>query len=378
MKNLPAKIILAMFFVLPLLLAAVALRFNLLTALVFTIIIGALLMPRQPVCMDATLILPLFLKKVMEAYKSRLPAMSYFSWDLGLNAQAVKYEQEIIAQMPQIPAAADHVPGNDLTAGAQNVKDLITDVKMKIDRCKKVVLKVPTADAVRLELDTTFQEALANCGYALAEAVVNEALSFVNPDTFSHEIVEAEAEVDKSTLSRGRVQLNLQKAGDRRFGLAGSEFMSSLTNDPRIASGDYYGQQVDGNPYVTLRNIEGFQAISEFAQFPADDNLLAFFFDTRALLIAVRQMIDTLNMARALNIPVPILDMTRRDPQTGVSMTAYMWIDVKTHDIYVAFVVMFGLSGGRLNLNAEGAQEAGAADSALDRSGLRVVSEATA
>ena len=373
MKNPLAKLLLT---ALPFVLVAMALRFGPVITGVFAIMVGALFTPRTSLCMDATLILPMLLKKIMEAYKSKLPMLNYFSWDTS--PDAVKFEQEIIAQMPQIPSAADHVPGNDLTSGAQNAKDLITDVKMKIDLCKKVVLKIPTSDAVRLELDTTFNEALNNAGYALAESVVNAALGYVNPTTFSHEIVEPLVEVDKTTLSRARVALNLQKAGAPRFGLAGSDFMSNLTNDPRIASGDYYGQQVDGNPYVTLRAIEGFQAVTEFAQFPTANNLLAFAFDSRALLIAVRQMRDTLDMARNLGIPVPILDMSRTDPQTGLTFTSDLWIDVKTHDIYVAFVVMFGLSGGRLNLDADSIQEAGAADSALDRSGLRIVSAATA
>jgi len=373
MKNRLASLL---FFVLPVLALAIAFTHGLLAAVLAVVVIGGLLLPRQAACFDATFILAMILKKVMDAYKSKLPMLSYFSWDI--KAENAKYGQEIIAQMPQIPTAANHTPGNSLSAGAQNVKDLLVDVKMKMDKCKKVVLKVPTADAVALELDTTFAAAVENAGYALAEAVVNEALGFVDPTTFTHELVESLVEVDKSTLSRARVALNLQKAGAPRYGLAGSDFMSNLTNDPRIASGDYYGQQVDENPYVTLRNIEGFREFSEFAQFPSAENLLAFTFDTRALLIAVRQMRDTLKMARDLGIPTPILDMSRTDPATGLTFTAYMWIDTDTHDIYVAFVVMFGLSGGRLNLNASGDQEAGAADSALDRSGLRIVSAATA
>ncbi len=363
------------FILLPISALAIAVGGNWPLAVVAFWLVGALLLPSSKNAYDATFILPLLLKKMMEAFKSRLPQLNYFSMDA--TAERVKYGQEVIAQMPQIPTALDHVPGNSLTANSVDIKTLFDDVKMKINKCKKVILKVPTSDAVKLELDPAFQEAIANAGFALAESVVTEALAFVNPTTFTKELVEPLVEVDKVTLSRARVAMNQSKAGDRRFGLAGSDFMSSLTNDPRIASGDYYGQRVDGNPYVTLNNIEGFQAVSEYAQFPTANNLLAFMFDPRALLIAIRQMTDTLDMARRLGIPVPILDETRVDPQTGLSFTSYMWIDTATHDIYAAFVVMFGVSGGRLALDGSGDQVAGAANSAIDRSGLRIVSAAT-
>lgn len=362
------KLFRTLFFLALPLLVAVLLVVNPL-AIVPLLLAAVMLFKPMPALCDATLILPMMLGRVMDAYKARLPMLNFFSWDI--NPTAAKWDQEIIAQMPQVPVASDHVPGTDLTVGAQNVKDLITDVPMRINRAKKVVLKVPTADAVKLMLDTTFTEALSNAGYALAKAVVAEGLAQITPDNFSYEIVEAANAIDKETLSSARVQMNTQLAGVPRFGLTTPTSMSKLTNDTRISSGDYYGQRVEDDPYVTLRGIEGFQAITEFTDFPTSDNLEAFFFDRRAILFAVRKLQDTLDMARRLGIPTPILDITRTDEQTGLTITAYLWIDVKTHDIYVAFVVGFGFRAGKQAAEAD-------PNSLMDRSGLRVVTAATA
>lgn len=365
----------AFYLILPFLLMASAIVAGW-TGIAAVALVAIVLQPRQAACFDATFILPMILREVMEAYKTKLPALGYFLKDIS--SESVKWGQEIIAQMPLIPTARDHVPGNDLTTDAQNVKDLMTEVKMKIDKCKKVILEVPAGDANSLFLDETFRQAMMNSGHALAEAVVTETLAYVNPDTFSNELVVPLAETNKGTLREARVQLNKQKAGLIRYGLAGSDWVGVLEEDPRMQSKDYAGQMVEDNPYSVYKSVDGFREVTEFPAFPSSNNLLAFFFDQRALLVAFRKMNDTTAMAQTLGIPMTYLHESRTDPNTGLEFHAYMWIEARTQKIFVAFVVAFGVTGGRLSLNAEGDQEEGAADSLLDRSGLRIVSASTA
>lgn len=246
---------------------------------VLLFIVCALLAPR-PVeggALVITLILPLVAKKLMDAYKARLPMLKNFMFDFGkLDGlpERVKFDQEIIAQWPQMPTATPHAPGDDLTNDAQNVKDLISESSMRINQAVKVVLKVPTADAVRLELDPVFDAAIQNAGYALALHVVMRGMRQVTAATFTHEIVEAAADVDKETLGKARIALNDQEAGVPRFGIVAPATMSKLTDDPRIASGDYHGKLVDENPYVSLKNLEGFTSIDEFPRFPTTPHLI--------------------------------------------------------------------------------------------------------
>lgn len=422
------------------------------SAIVVMFALGALLTRTdRQTCMVATLVVARILQRVIDAYKTRLPMLKYFALDVS--EEQVKFEQEIIAHMPIVPTATSHTPGDSLETGAQSVTDLMGDVPLKIDQAAKVVLKIPTLDAVKLELDVTFNRAIENAGYALAEYVVMAAINrAANEANFSHEIVEAVADFDRDTLSKARIQLNAQKAPAPRFGLTSLTAMGNLTADPRIASKDYHAKLIPGNPYVTLEGLEGFEAISEFSGFPTDqaigtftvnastdvvtlaghglsegtrirvasgttlpaglsaatdyfvrdvtpntfklsataggsavditntgtgthtasryEKLNAFFFAANAILIAVRQLSDNIDNARKLGIPVPIMVEKRTDPDTGLTFTAYGWIDKATHDVYLAVVVAFGTRGGKQGTG-------NAADTLVDRSGLRVVESGT-
>lgn len=346
-------------------------------ALLVLFLVGSLLLPRNSAefC-DATLILPRILQRVMQAYRTWNLAAKFFMTDVS--EDGVKFNQPIMAQMPIIPTAVAHTPGDDLTTGAANVKTLLKDVPMRINQAARVVLKLPTADAVRLETDTVFEQSIQNSAIALGQYMVAAGLSLFTPTNFTHEIVEAAAEWDKETLSAARVQLNLQKAGRNRNGLAGSAAMSTLTNDPRIASGDYFGQRVEGDPYVTLSAIEGFGQFREFPDFPTANNLLGVAFDQQAILLAVRKLADNFELARRLGVPVNVKDFTLTDPESGLSFTGYMWMDTKTHDIYVAVIVAFGVVGGTKTFDADGNDDNADANDLLDRSAVRIVSAATA
>src|SRR4051794_33349751 len=92
----------------------------------------------RPALGTATLILPILTGKVMEAFKTEVPELDFFSTDFGKNggtfAMPEKFGQEIISQIAAVPTVTDHTPGDDLTTGAQNAKDLVSDIKVKIDR----------------------------------------------------------------------------------------------------------------------------------------------------------------------------------------------------------------------------------------------------
>jgi hypothetical protein len=348
---------------------------GLVAALLAAFILSALLLPRNAseFC-DGTLILPRILQRVMKAYKQRMIAIRTFAMDIS--DETIKWKQEVFAQMPIMPTAIDHVPGSDLTADATNTITLIKDVPVRINQAAKVVLKLPTTDAVRLETDTVFETAIANAAYALGKYIVLKGLDLVTPTNFSHEIVEPLADVDKETLSTARIQLNTQDAGDYRNAIVNSTAMANLTNDPRIASGDYFGQRVEGDPYVTLTNIEGFANVTEFNKLQTTNGLLGFAFDQQAILVAIRKLSDNVEMARRLGIPAVIREFTLSDPDSGLSFTGYMWQDQKTQDIYVAVVVAFGVTGGRNTFDEDGDPDHVAANELLDNSGVRIVSAA--
>ena len=106
------------------------------------------------------------------------------------------------------------------------------------------------------------------------------------------------------------------------------------------------------------------------------ENLNAFAFEKRAIHIAVRQMMDALDIAKGLGIPVPVAYHTETDAVTGLTFSSFMWINTDTHDIYVAIVVMYGIETGR---GLKGSADPGslAAGTALDYAGLRIPETAT-
>ncbi len=254
-----------------------------LALLCFVLVLNVWLDPRPVAELGTlTLILAMLTRKVIKAFRTKVPALRYISTDLGLSdgslAPPVKFGQEVISHLALVPAVADHTPGEDLEAGAQNPVDFLTDIYMKIDRAKKVVLKIPTATSVSTVMDGAMDSAMEEGGKALARAVLLDVFSTViTPANFTQTLTETVAGADFDTLRAGRVALNTVGALEPRFGITGSLFLSNVSDDPQVASGDYYDQRTGGDPYLKLNNIEGFEQVTEFPSFSADNAVLGTF-----------------------------------------------------------------------------------------------------
>ena len=105
-----------------------------------------------PGCADATLIVPILTGKVMEAFKFKVPALDFFSTDLGKTngpfVQPVKFGQQVISQLAQVPSVSEYTPGTALAQSTQSAKDLVTDLKVTIDRARAVHLRLPSHPTV--------------------------------------------------------------------------------------------------------------------------------------------------------------------------------------------------------------------------------------
>lgn len=412
-----------------------------------------------------TLALSILARKVMTAFRTKLPPLMFFSTDFGKvgnnTAEPAKWQQEVVSWMALKPTATSHTPGEDLEAGALNVKDYLTDVYMRIDRAAKCVFTIPTVDSVKYILDGAIDSTLAEAGKALAKYVLMDILATcVTPANFTQSITETVNNADFDTLRAGRVALNLQGAGEPRYGLAGSQFLSNIGDDPAVSSGDYHNQRNGADPYMSLVNIEGFNEVKEFPEFPADNstigtftavaatnvittstthglnigdrvrvtttaadlpagmaidtdyfvitvpspttitvsatsggavlditdagtgthtiqnfgNLNAFLFEDRAIHVTVRQLVDNIELAKKLGIPVTVASHTEVDPETGLAFTVFMWLKPNTQDIFIAMTVAYGCKGGRGLAAANGTDPGSlAAGAGTDYAGLRVI-----
>lgn len=419
----------------------------------------------QPQLGTLTLILALLTMKFIKAFRSKVPSLNFISTDLGndgstMPAQPVKWNQEVISHLMISPTVSDHTPGEDLESGAQTVTDLASDLYLKIDRAKKVIIKIPASTSVAYVLDGIIDGAVMEAGKALGRAVLSDVFgSLVTPANFSLSLTETVNNADYDTLRNNRIKLNTYGAEEPRFGIGGSQFISNIGADPIVQSGDYHGQQVEADPYQSMVNIEGFQEVREWPNFSADNATLGtftavaatnvitvsaahglnigdrvrvssattlpaglaadtdyfvltvpstttltvsatlggsvlditdtgtgvhtivsygqlngFFFERRAIHLAVRQLVDNLENAARLGIPKTIAQHTEVDPETGLAITVFAWLKQSTQDIYLAFTVAYGCKGGRGLAAATGVDPGSlAAGAGMDYAGVRVI-----
>lgn len=221
-----------------------------------------------------TLITPILTGNVAEAFRTKVPELSYFSTDYGKTgsvfAQPVKFGQEVLSHLSIAPTATAFTPGNGLGTGATNVKDLITDISVKIDQAAIVQLKLPTIDSVKYLLEPAFKATMVEAGKSLGRFVVQKVVEKFTKNNFSNELVGTVAGAEFETLSDARAKLNKQGAGAPRFILGETDWIKNVSRDPVVASGDYHGQRTGGDPYITLVNIEGFESVREFPNMPTN------------------------------------------------------------------------------------------------------------
>lgn len=223
---------------------------------------------------NPTLITSILTGKVAEAFRTKVPELSYFSTDFGRNgsvfAQPVKFGQEVISHLAIAPTAAAFTPGSGLGTGATNVKDLIGDIKVKIDQAAIVNIKLPTVDSVKYLLEPAFQSSMLEAGKSLGRFVIGQVAAKFGKNQFSNELACPVASAEFETLSLLRAKLNKLGALAPRFILGETEFVRNISLDPMVANGQYYGQRTGADPYITLVNIEGFESVREFPNMPTN------------------------------------------------------------------------------------------------------------
>lgn len=326
-----------------------------------TFVLGALLASGLTPKLCVTLTFTEILADVLQAFKTRVPALRLFAHDFSRDQ--VKFNQQVIAHLPVVPTAYDHVAASGYNNNAQNARDLLVDIPITIDGWKDVPIKITTTDA-STDRSQNYLKTISNAGYVLGKAVVDFALTKVTAANFSEVTDEAIANTNRDTLGKVRKAMNLKKAGTPRNMLVNSDFFESLDSDPRIASRDYVGQRVEGDPFGRLVNVAGFAQILEYPDFPTNSqNLTAFAFDERAIGIATRLPMDSTELARTLGLPVNYKAEMVQDAETGLAIAGFGWIDSNTHDIFITSSVMYGAVAG---------SQGGATGAKTDYAGHRV------
>jgi len=236
--------------------------------------------------MSLTLSAGLILQPVLKAYKTRFPMLFKMGLDLRGSATPLKLNTTYTAHIRTLPSSAAYVAGSGgYKAGATSARTLLTDVPITVDKHRHVPLLWEHLNLIK-DHKATWEGAMADAGYVLGKEAVDSVLSKgVRNSAFSNTITETVANSDRDTLAAACEAMNTNHASPfGRIGICSSAFMTSVYGDAEVASRDYYGMLTGSSALRVLRNIEGFEAIYEYPDFPsaltyeftaeADDDLL--------------------------------------------------------------------------------------------------------
>lgn len=311
----------------------------------------------------ATLTTKEILQLTLEAFKTSLPFLPRWSTNFSSNT-AVK-DEEIIAHITGVPTMQDYDATNGYKANAANAEDLLTDVKVTMDKLRHTPIKIDylTAHTSRKNL---VQTAAMETGYALAKDIVDNALGKVNDTNVTNETVESIANTSLETLEKVRTAMNLKGAPRRgRVGVVNSSFAQALSIDSRIASRDFYGQLNGNDGYRVFLNVAGFEAIYEYPDLPGNSvNLSGFFCAPQGVVVAARLPTILQNQTAAMGIPQIAKFESVQDPNTGLALLGIGWQESGTFDTYITNALLFGTAVGT---------QGGSANAVVDKACHKVV-----
>ena len=120
-----------------------------------------------------------------------------------------------------------------------------------------------------------------------------------------------------------------------------------------ITNGYFYVKTAPSTTTLTLSATRG-GATSAFSTDITDgtikeaDNITGFFGSREAVAIKTGLPTDSLDVARSMGIPVSAKAEVVTDPDSGLSMLAYMWFEQNTMDAYVTLTMLYGATAGAL------------------------------
>lgn len=209
------------------------------------------------------------LSDVIASFKKWFPALNRMGMDF--RAAMLKLNQTYIAHIPTLPVASTYDTSTGYANGAQTGRSLLNDVAIVVSNHKHVPLLFKHLDAIK-DQKAKYDECISNAGYALAKAVVDSALVYVDTPRFSQAVTFATADCDFDMLISVQGTLNTNGAAPSgRFMLCNTDVANTLSADTRIISRDFSGQFPDGRAYRRFFGVAGFDEIVEYPDFPSNN-----------------------------------------------------------------------------------------------------------
>ena len=281
---------------------------------------------------------------VMDAFKVRFPILNNLSTDFS--SDSARLGQTITARIAGLPTVQDY-GADGYESNAADANGLTTDVNVTLNRHKHVPVKIDYIDQISTKRDL-YNETIGNLAYSLGKEAFDHAMSLAVAANFSQATVSADAASDKDVLDAITAGMNgVGAAPVGRYGIVNSAVFNALEADPRISSGDYYGQRRGANSYGNLSNVSGFENIYEYPSLVSGAGNLSGFFATReAIVMASRLPTDVEKLANRVGIPSISKVDTVTDADTGLSLMGITWQKSGVFDVYTTLVWVYGMSAG--------------------------------
>lgn len=211
----------------------------------------------------------ILLSDILEPFKTRFPMLRGMSTDF--RAQPLKLDTNYTAHIRTLPSSAAYDASSGYANGATSGRSLLIDVPITVDTHKHVPLKLEHLNIIK-DHKNDYQGTVADAGYVLGKTMVDSVLlKAARNSAFTNTVTVTVVNTDRDTLAAACELMNTNGASPfGRTGIVSSSVMTSLMGDPEISGRDYYGQLAGGNALRVLRNIEGFEAIYEYPDFPAN------------------------------------------------------------------------------------------------------------
>lgn len=215
--------------------------------------------------MSNTLSAPLLLQRFLTAFRTMFPMMKSFATDFS--DKPLRLGDTVTAKVEVLPSISTYDANNGgYEAGANESRDLLVDLPIKVDNHKHVAIKGSHLNLIKDQI-STMPRTITNAMWVLGRAMIDSVLGKVRGSTFSQKTVDASPDLDTLETVTSGMNMNGASPGGR-VGIISTAFAQALASDTRVTSVDFYGQKTGGKGYRVFYDLGGFEAIYEYPSFP--------------------------------------------------------------------------------------------------------------
>jgi hypothetical protein len=276
---------------------------------------------------------------MLQRLQKKYPPVNAFATDFS--DKVAKFGDPITARVAVKPTVSDYSSANGYVAGSAST----TDVPVTINKHKHVSLSFNSEEISGTNRKLT-DEQLDGAVTALGEQVLSDVFALVTVGNFTTTpVTETINNHDRETLTAVRKALTGAGAGYPRNGFCSDEAFEKLTNDAKIISSDYVKQDPDYEGGI-ITNVAGFRSIFEYPDLPNTSNMVGFYCNPAALVIATRLPDDPASLMADLGIPMTGVVVPIKDPRTGLSMLLRYHYNMQRGTLQMDLVLMYGVALG--------------------------------